>query len=102
MTCCRHEPSAARTRQENRPLSPAAFGPWEDATTTPPPDRVPVVSVGATNPNDTVALFSNTGPWVRCYDFGASVLSTLPDGFQSGWTDPDDPPSDEQSLSRRS
>jgi subtilisin family serine protease len=42
-------------------------------------DRVPVVSVGALNPNLTsVALFSNTGPWVRTYAPGASVVSTMP------------------------
>jgi serine protease len=40
---------------------------------------VPVVSVGALNPNTkTVALFSNTGPWVRSYANGAAVLSTMP------------------------
>jgi subtilisin family serine protease len=37
------------------------------------------VSVGALNPNQTsVALFSNTGTWVRAYAPGASVVSTMP------------------------
>ena len=41
--------------------------------------RVPVVSVGALNPNqNTVALFSNTGPSVRTYAPGVSVVSTMP------------------------
>ena len=44
---------------------------------------VPIVSVGALNPNGTDALFSNAGPWVRAHDFGASVMSTLP-AFQGG------------------
>jgi subtilisin family serine protease len=39
--------------------------------------------VGAENPNDSVALFSNTGPWVNCYEQGASLLSTMPP-FQGG------------------
>jgi subtilisin family serine protease len=40
---------------------------------------VPVVSVGALNPNQTtVALFSNTGPSVRTYAPGVSVVSTMP------------------------
>jgi serine protease len=44
--------------------------------------RVPVVSVGARNPNDgTVAAFSNTGPWVRTYRCGVSVVSTMPTTF---------------------
>ncbi len=39
---------------------------------------VPIVSVGALNPNGTDALFSNTGPWVRAYARGAAVMSTIP------------------------
>ncbi len=44
---------------------------------------VPIVSVGALNPNGTDALFSNAGPWVRAHAQGASVMSTLPP-FQGG------------------
>jgi serine protease len=44
---------------------------------------VPIVSVGALNPNGTDALFSNAGPWVRAYAPGAAVMSTLPQ-FQGG------------------
>ena len=40
---------------------------------------VPLVSVGALNPNGTaVAYFSNAGPWVSCHRLGANVVSTLP------------------------
>jgi subtilisin family serine protease len=39
--------------------------------------------VGALNPNGTDAMFSNTGPWVRVYERGASVMSTIP-AFQGG------------------
>jgi subtilisin family serine protease len=39
----------------------------------------PLVSVGALNPNRTsVALFSNTAPWVDLYARGSSVVSTFP------------------------
>jgi subtilisin family serine protease len=69
-----------------RPMFPAAFAPWEDGrgTVQPDPTVVPVVSVGALNPNGTDALFTNTGPWVRAYAPGASVMSTTP-AFQGGW-----------------
>jgi subtilisin family serine protease len=69
-----------------RPMFPAAWSPWLDEDETiiePTPDVVPIVSVGALNPNGTDALFSNAGPWVRAYAYGASVLSTLP-AFQGG------------------
>jgi serine protease len=64
-----------------RPLFPAAFAPWSNGKgqVQPSGECVPVVSVGALNPNTkTVALFSNTGPWVRSYANGAAVLSTMP------------------------
>jgi serine protease len=44
---------------------------------------VPIMSVGALNPNGTDALFSNAGPWVRAYAAGAAVMSTMPE-FQGG------------------
>ena len=45
--------------------------------------RVPVVSVGARNPNDgTIAAFSNTGEWVRTYRCGVAVVSTMPVTFE--------------------
>lgn len=43
----------------------------------------PVISVGARNPNGTVALFSNTGDWVTTYATGAALVSTSPP-FQGG------------------
>jgi serine protease len=76
-----------------RPMFPAAFAPWADdkpddpsddeAKHHPSSDEVPIVSVGALNPNGTDALFSNAGPWVRAYALGAAVMSTLPP-FQGG------------------
>ena len=55
----------------SRPMYPAAFAPGLNN----------LVSVGARNPNGTVALFSNCGPWVEVYWTGAQVLSTLPPSF---------------------
>ncbi len=70
-----------------RPMYPAAFAPWLDGrgSIKPDPKALPVVSVGALNPNgDTDALFSNAGPWVRVYERGAAVVSTLPNDFEGG------------------
>ena len=70
-----------------RPMYPAAFAPWLDGkgSIPPHPDSLPVVSVGALNPNgDSDALFSNAGPWVRVYETGAAVMSTLPPDFEGG------------------
>ena len=63
-------------------LVPVA-GPDADASCTADPNAVPIVAVGALNPNGTDALFSNVGPWVRAHAYGASVMSTLPP-FQGG------------------
>src|SRR5699024_9070446 len=90
-----------------RPYFPAAFAPWNDGNgpVKTSPGCAPTESVGALNPNGgTVALFSNTGPWVRSYVTAAAVLSTMPalqGGYlpvartrSHGWTreaiDPDD------------
>jgi subtilisin family serine protease len=37
-----------------------------------------VISVGALNPDGTVALFSNAGDWVLSTETGAGVVSTFP------------------------
>lgn len=70
-----------------RPMFPAAFAPWADGKGPIPPDpsAIPIVSVGALNPSGASdALFSNAGPWVRVYDYGAAVVSTLPIDFEGG------------------
>ena len=68
-----------------RPSYPAAFAPWKNGKGHVKPRRevLPIVSVGALNPNRTDALFTNGGEWVRCYAPGASVMSTMPP-FQGG------------------
>jgi hypothetical protein len=63
----------------SKPMYPAAFAPWSKGLIAKPdPEEVPISAVGALNPDLTVALFSNAGPWVRSYRPGVSLLSTLP------------------------
>lgn len=73
----------------DRPTFPAALWDWRtqaklwnwsdpDFLVTDPKTAAPHVAVGALNPNGTVALFSNTGPWVSMYAPGAAVVSTFP------------------------
>lgn len=62
-----------------RPMYPAAFAPYPGGLIpNPERDELPVVSVGAKNPDGSIALFSNEGPWVRAHRPGASLVSTLP------------------------
>jgi subtilisin family serine protease len=67
-------------------MYPAAFAP-HPAGLVPRvrADEVPIVAVGATNPDRSVALFSNEGPWVSAHRPGAALVSTLPpfDGSRS-------------------
>jgi subtilisin family serine protease len=56
----------------DRPSYPAAFAGLSA------PGAVPVCAVGALNPDGTIALFSNDGPWVRYLRPGAALVSTLP------------------------
>jgi serine protease len=78
--------AAAGNESTVRPMFPAAFAPHNG--TTPPAGAVPVVSVGAENPDGTIALFSNSGEWVTTFAVGGLVLSTLPTTMNAG----SDPP----------
>lgn len=60
-----------------RPALPAAFAPG-GMDGEPVADRVPLVAVGALNPDGTSALFSNDGPWVTAWRPGVMLLSTFP------------------------
>jgi len=64
----------------DRPQFPAALWDWRSDGThhAPAADSAPIISVGALNPNGSVALFSNDGPWVRTWAPGAAVVSTMP------------------------
>ena len=70
-----------------RPLYPAAFAPYDGGVISGfDKATVPIVAVGATNPDGSVALFSNDGPWVRAYRPGAGLISTIPTTFDAGRT----------------
>lgn len=71
---------AAGNDSTDAPFFPAALAPWNNGHSVVPQvsEAAPLISVGALNPNGSVALFSNSGPWVTCYAPGASVLSTTP------------------------
>lgn len=64
--------AAAGNFSTRRHFYPAAF------STLPTPGPVPLISVGALNPNGTKALFSDGGRWVTAWAKGASVVSTYP------------------------
>ncbi len=64
---------------------PAAFTPHPGGfVTSPEPGCAPLLSVGANNPDGTVALFSNCGDWVTSWATGAAVVTTMPP-FQGGY-----------------
>jgi len=64
--------AAAGNYSTSRRFYPAAF------TLQPPPGPVPLISVGALNPNGSKAIFSDGGGWVWAWAAGAAVLSTFP------------------------
>jgi len=65
--------AAAGNFASARRFYPAAF-----ALEKAPDEGVPVISVGALNPNGTKAMFSNDGEWVTAFAPGAAVISTYP------------------------
>jgi subtilisin family serine protease len=68
-----------------RPMYPAAFAPYPGGIIPELlPDELPVVAVGGSNPDHTVALFSNEGAWVRAHRPGAALVSTMPPFDASG------------------
>ena len=69
--------AAAGNGATTTPFWPAAL-----AARHPGTGHARLVSVGAWNPTErTVALFSNTGPWVSTYRCGVAVVSTMPTTF---------------------
>ncbi|HEY0637804.1 MAG TPA: S8 family serine peptidase [Pseudonocardiaceae bacterium] len=68
-----------------RPMYPAAFTPHPGGLADDvEADEVPLLSVGGLNPDGSVALFSNSGPWVTTWDTGAALVSTFPVTFDGG------------------
>ena len=64
--------AAAGNYATRREFYPAAF------TRLLQPGQVPLISVGALNPNGSKALFSDEGTWVTAWASGAAVVSTFP------------------------
>jgi hypothetical protein len=65
--------AAAGNSATSRKFYPAAF-----SREPVPAGAVPVISVGALNPNGSKAMFSNGGRWVTAWAPGAAVISTFP------------------------
>jgi subtilisin family serine protease len=70
--------AAAGNNATSRPMLPAWLTPYRGGALLSNALAAPVVSVGALNPDGTVALFSNSGDWVSCFCPGAALVSTLP------------------------
>lgn len=66
---------AAGNDASSRPSYPAAFALDPRFAR---PDVVPLVSVAALNPDGSVAMFSNDGPWVVAEAPGVNLVSTAP------------------------
>jgi subtilisin family serine protease len=64
--------AAAGNYSTSRRFYPAAFARPASA------GEVPLISVGALNPNGSKAVFSNGGDWITCWASGAAVISTFP------------------------
>jgi hypothetical protein len=70
---------AAGNDATSRAMFPAAFYPHPGGEVTSfDPAALPIISVGARNPNGSIALFSNAGKWVTCFRSGANLVSTFP------------------------
>jgi hypothetical protein len=74
--------AAAGNFSTTRRFYPAAF-----AGRPTPADQVPLISVGALNPNGSKALFSDGGRWITAWATGAAMISTFPDDV-NGSRDP--------------
>lgn len=72
--------AAAGNYATSRRFYPAAFA------LQPPPGPVPLISVGALNPNGSRAMFSDGGPWVWAWAAGAAIVSTFPDDLNGSRT----------------
>jgi len=65
--------AAAGNYSTSRMFYPAAF-----AAQPAPAGQVPLISVGALNPNGSKAVFSDAGDWVTAWSSGGLVVSTFP------------------------
>jgi subtilisin family serine protease len=74
--------ASAGNDSTTRPFYPAAFAVDPRFTAK---NCVPLVSVAAENPDQSIALFSNDGDWVTAQAPGASLVSSLPTVMCGGW-----------------
>jgi Subtilase family len=65
--------AAAGNYSTSRRFYPAAFAQYQA-----PAGHVPLISVGALNPNGSKAVFSDAGHWVTAWATGGAVVSTFP------------------------
>ena len=71
--------AAAGNDSTNREMYPAGFTPHKGGCVQRAQAAcVPVISVGAENPDGSIALFSNAGKWITCTAPGAALVSTFP------------------------
>ncbi|MFK5689728.1 S8 family serine peptidase [Ornithinimicrobium sp. LYQ92] len=76
--------AAAGNQATSVPLYPAGWAAAPGAAEPAPGAAPPLVSVGALNPDgDSVAMFSNAGPWVTAHRPGVNVVSTMPTTFDA-------------------
>jgi subtilisin family serine protease len=66
-------------------MFPAAFAPAATGDVLEVSSKtLPLLSVGALNPDGSTALFSNGGDWVLAFEVGAALVSTFPVTFNGG------------------
>ena len=74
--------ASAGNNSTSRPMYPAAFAPHPGGRYKQTERNfVPLISVGALNPDGSSSLFSNEGSWVLARRPGAAVVSTFPTTF---------------------
>lgn len=61
-----------------REFYPAALSPRQDLVYGEDDTGVPVIAVGSLNPDESIALFNNSGSWIRAWEPGVSLVSTVP------------------------
>ena len=70
--------AAAGNNATSAPLLPAGFTGYDDGALLGSAPAIPLLSIGALNPDGSVALFSNDGSWVAARAPGAALVSTSP------------------------
>ncbi len=77
--------ASAGNRSTTKPVYPAAFA---DELVGSTPTPTPLLSVGALDPDGTLAAYSNDGDWVTALAPGTGLISTVPPVRGVSWSDP--------------